>query len=175
MLKKVEIIAYISNWAFFGCSRSCLCFFEHVHLMDLKHFADVFLPIIVTGYLKEDHFLCFNEKNKTLNLSHNISHFLCPILHKEPFNEIRGTVGNISEFMKNLILWQHEASAEKMCHIAQCTICHNSAQFEKLNICIVCYVTKHQNSWISKFIYNPLLTKLEVFILKRHFLGKYEM
>ena len=74
-------------------------FFEHVHLMDCKHFVDVFLPIIVIGYLKEDHFLCFNEKNKTSNVSHNISHFLCPILHKEPFNEIRGTVGNISDWV----------------------------------------------------------------------------
>ena len=144
--------------------------------MDCKHFADVFLPIIVIGYLKEDHFLCFNEKNKTSNVSHNISHFLCPILHKEPFNEIRGTVGNISDWVYEkfhfVTIW---GFAEKMCQIAKCTICHNSAQFEKLNICIVCYITNHLNSWISKFIYNPLLTKLEVFILKRHFLGKYEM
>ena len=27
----------------------------------------------------------------------------------------------------------------------------NSAQFEKLNICIVCYITNQQNSQISKF------------------------
>ena len=26
LLKKFEVIAYISNWAFFGCSQSCLCF-----------------------------------------------------------------------------------------------------------------------------------------------------
>ena len=29
LLKTFEIIAYTSNWAFFGCSQSCL-FFEHV-------------------------------------------------------------------------------------------------------------------------------------------------
>ena len=40
------------------------------------------------------------------------------------------------EFLKNFILWQHEVSAEKMCQIV--IISHNPAQFEKLNICIVC-------------------------------------
>ena len=69
-------------------------------------------------------------------------------------NQIRGTVGSISEFLKNLILWQHEALAEKMCQIV--IISHNSARFEKLNICIVCYITYHQNSWISKFIFHHL-------------------
>ena len=30
--KKLKVIAYISNLAFFGCSQSCLCmFFDHVH------------------------------------------------------------------------------------------------------------------------------------------------
>ena len=26
LIQKFEVIAYISNWAFFGCSQSCLCF-----------------------------------------------------------------------------------------------------------------------------------------------------
>ena len=26
LLKKFEVISYISNWAFFGCSQSCQCF-----------------------------------------------------------------------------------------------------------------------------------------------------
>ena len=26
LLKKIEVIAYISNWTLFGCSQSCLCF-----------------------------------------------------------------------------------------------------------------------------------------------------
>ena len=48
------------------------------------------------------------------------------------------------EFLKNFILRQHEASAEKKCQIV--IISHNSAQFEKLNTCIVCYIINHQNS-----------------------------
>ena len=73
------------------------------------------------------------------------------ILHNEPFNENRGTIGSISDsVLKNFILWQCEASAEKICQIV--IISHNSAQHEKLNICIVCYITNHQNPWISKFI-----------------------
>ena len=60
------------------------------------------------------------------------------IFHNEPFNEIRGT---LIEFLKKFILWQHETLAEEMCQIV--IISHNSAQFEKLNICIVCYITNH--------------------------------
>ena len=26
LLKKFEVIAYVSNWTFYGCSQSCLCF-----------------------------------------------------------------------------------------------------------------------------------------------------
>ena len=58
------------------------------------------------------------------------------------------------EFLKNFILWQHEGSAEKMCQIV--IISHNSAQFEKLNIYIVCYITNDQNPWISKFMLHHL-------------------
>ena len=54
------------------------------------------------------------------------------------------------EFLKNSILLQHEDSAEKMFYIVISS--HNSARHEKLNICIVCYITNHQNSRISKFI-----------------------
>ena len=54
------------------------------------------------------------------------------------------------KFLKNSILWQHEDSVEKMCQIV--IISHSSAQHDKLNICIVCYIINHQSSWISKFI-----------------------
>ena len=72
--------------------------------------------------------------------------------HNEPFNEIGGSVGSISdiEFLKNFILWQHKASAEKICQIV--IISHNSVQFKALNICIVCYITNYQSSRISKLI-----------------------
>ena len=73
------------------------------------------------------------------------------ILHNEPFNKNRGTIGSISDWvLKNFILWQREASAEKICQIV--IISHNSAQHEKWTIFIVCYITNHQNPWISKFI-----------------------
>ena len=46
------------------------------------------------------------------------------------------------DFLKNFILLQHEASAEKMCSIV--IISYNSAQLEKLNICIAWYITNYQ-------------------------------
>ena len=58
---------------------------------------------------------------------------------------------------------QHGASAEKTCQIV--IISHNSAQFEKLNISIVCYITSHQNSWILKFILTTY--KVKMFFLKQ--------
>ena len=50
---------------------------------------------------------------------------------------------------------------------------HNSHKSEKLNIFIVCYITNHQNSWISKFILP--ITKTEAFFWKHHFSGKIEI
>ena len=64
-----------------------------------------------------------------------------------------------------------------MCQIV--IISHNSAQFEKLNICIVSYITNYQNFRISKFTLHHLeispLTKFEMFFLKHNFLGKSKM
>ena len=78
------------------------------------------------------------------------------ILHNEPFNEIRGTLWSISDRVSEkfhfVTTWGF--SKKKMCQIV--IISHNSAQFEKLNICIVCFITKHQSSWISKFILHHL-------------------
>ena len=65
------------------------------------------------------------------------------ILYNEPLNEIRGTVESIcDEFLKNVILWKHEASAETISQID--IISHSFEQIEQLNT--------SQNSWISKFI-----------------------
>ena len=75
------------------------------------------------------------------------------------------------EFLKNFILWLHEASAEKMCQIV--IISHNSAQFEKLNICIVCYITNNPNSWISSLYFTTY--KVRGVFLKHHFLRKSDM
>ena len=67
------------------------------------------------------------------------------ILHNEPFNEIRDTVGSTFDRVSEKIHFvTNDASAEKMCQIV--IIGHSSAQFEKLNICIVCYITNYKNS-----------------------------
>ena len=49
-----------------------------------------------------------------------------------------------------------------MCQIV--IISHNSARFEKLTICIVCYIINHQNSKV----HTSPLTKSEMFSLKHH-------
>ena len=55
------------------------------------------------------------------------------ILHHEPFNGIRETVKNISDWVSDKFhLWQHEASTEKTCQIV--IISQISVPFEKLNI-----------------------------------------
>ena len=63
----------------------------------------------------------------------------------EPFNQVRSTVGSISDWVseKFNFVTRHEAPAEKICQIV--IISHNSVQHETLNICIVCYITSHQN------------------------------
>ena len=71
--------------------------YELSYLIHCKHFVDVFSPIIVTATLRNIIlFVLLMKKNKTLNVSRNISRYV-QILHNEPFNEIRGTVGSISE------------------------------------------------------------------------------
>ena len=60
MLKKFEVIAYISNSAFFGCSQSCLCFFEHVQCS--KTYWFIF-------------------KQKKLSFNHHIKEKLAKVMH----------------------------------------------------------------------------------------------
>ena len=47
------------------------------YLIHCKHFVDVFLPIIVIVTSRNTIFFVLMKK-KTLNVSRNISHFLCP-------------------------------------------------------------------------------------------------
>ena len=70
--------------------------YELSYLIHCKHFVDVFSPIIVTATLRIIILFVLMKKKKTLNVSRNISRYV-QILHNEPFNEIRGTVGSISE------------------------------------------------------------------------------
>ena len=70
--------------------------YELLYLIHCKHFVDVFSPIIVI-VTSRNIFLCFNEKNKTLNLNAIFHISNVQILHNEPFNKIRGTVGSISD------------------------------------------------------------------------------
>ena len=73
--------------------------YELSYLIHCKHFIDidVFSPIIVTVTSRNIIFFVVMKRNKTLNVSHNISHFLSPNLHIESFNEIRGIVASISD------------------------------------------------------------------------------
>ena len=129
--------------------------YELSYLIHCKHFVDVFSLIIVIVTLTNITFFVLMKKIK-LWMWAAIFHISCvQILHNEPLNKI-GALQEafLIEFLKNSILWQHEDSAEKMCQIV--IISHNSAQNEKLNICIVYYITDHQNSWISKFTFHHL-------------------
>ena len=65
-------------------------------LIHCKHFVDVFLLIIVIVTSRNIIFFVLTKKNKTLNMSRDISRYV-KILQNEPFNEIRGTVGSISD------------------------------------------------------------------------------
>ena len=104
-------------------------------------------------------------------MSRNISHYV-QTLHNEPFNEIRGTVGIISDWVsENSILWQYEDSAEKMCQIV--IINHNSARHENLNICIFWYFYTSQTTKILEFISSYFTTdKVRDVFLKTPLFGK---
>ena len=65
-------------------------------LIHCKHFVDVFLLIIVIVTSRNIIFFVLMKKNKTLNMSRDISRYV-KSLQNEPFNEIRGTVGSISD------------------------------------------------------------------------------
>ena len=122
------------------------------YLIHCKNFVDVFSPIIVivasrnmifyvlmkkSSKCEPQYFTFLMSKFFTVNIQWNLG-------------PCRDLGAFLIEFLKNFISWQHEASAEKMCQIV--IISQNSEQFEKLNICIVCYITNHQKSLISKFI-----------------------
>ena len=81
------------------------------------------------------------KKNKTLNVSRDMSKSFT-VNHSMKLGALQKAF--LIEFLKNSILRQYEDSAEKICQIV--IISHNSAQHEKLYICIVCYITSHQNS-----------------------------
>ena len=117
---------------------------ELLYLIHCKHF-DVFSPIIVIVPSRNIIFFVLMKKKKNLRCDPRYFTFLMS-KSNEPFNQVRSTVGSISDSVseKFHFVTRHEASAEKMCKIV--IISHNSAQHEKLNICIVCYITSHQNS-----------------------------
>ena len=72
------------------------------------------------------------------------------ILYNEPFNKIRSIGDSIFDWVSEILsekLWKHGASAKRTCQIM--IINSNSAQFEKLDICLVCYIT---NWGILEFI-----------------------
>ena len=53
--------------------------YELSYLMHCKYFIDVFSPIIVTVTARNIiFFVLMKKQNKTLNVSRNISHLLCP-------------------------------------------------------------------------------------------------
>ena len=120
--------------------------YELSYLIHRKHFIDVFSPIIVTATSRNINFFVLmkikNFKYFTflMSKSFTMNHSMKLRAQWKAFP---------TEFLKNFILWQHETLAEKMCQIL---ISHNSTQFGKWNICIVCCITNHQNSCIFKFI-----------------------
>ena len=52
--------------------------YELSYLIHCKHFVDVFPPVIVIVISRNIIFFVLMKKNKALNVSHNISYFLCP-------------------------------------------------------------------------------------------------
>ena len=44
LLKKFDVISYVSNWAFFGCSQSCICF-GTCPLRIFEPFIQIFLTV----------------------------------------------------------------------------------------------------------------------------------
>ena len=50
---------------------------ELSYLIHCKHFVDVFSPVIVIVTLRNTIFFVLMKKKKTLNVSRNISYFVC--------------------------------------------------------------------------------------------------
>ena len=125
--------------------------YELSDLIHCRHFVDVFSPITSRNII---FFVILKKKNFKRELQYFT--FLMSesftMNHSMKLGALQGAF--LIEFLKSLILWQHVASVEKMCQIV--IISHNSTLFEKLNICIVCYITNHKNFWISKFILHHL-------------------
>ena len=148
--------------------------YELSHLVHCKHFVDTFSLIIVIVTSRNITFFVLMKRKAKLYMWAAIFHIMSKSFTMN-FSMKLGALQEafLIEFLKNSILWQHEDSAERICQIV--IISHNSARYQKLNICIVWYITNQQNSWISKFILPHFTTKLEMFFLKHHFLGKSEM
>ena len=126
--------------------------YELSYLIHCKHFVDVFSSIIVIFTSRNISFFVLMKKKQNVKYEPQYFTFLMSKSFTMKLGALQGAF--LIEFLKNFILWQHEASAEKMCQIV--TISHNFALFEKLNISIVRYITKDSNSWISKFILHYL-------------------
>ena len=92
MLKKFEVIAYISNWAFFGCSQSCLCFLNmswtFANCMNRERLKLFLCSISV------DSSLCFR-----LTFIHSVSYFF--FVYRSPlslctvFDPISSNIGKV--------------------------------------------------------------------------------
>ena len=121
--------------------------YELSYLINCEHFVNAFPSIIVIVTSKTIIFFVLMKKTQN---------FQC-VLHNKLFNEFGGTVGGhfwlASEKFYFVTTWGFSRK-----NVLIEIISHNSAQFEKLNILIVCYITNHQNSWISKFILHHLLS-----------------
>ena len=82
--KKFEVIAYISKWAFFECSQSCLCFSN----MSKNIFAyKLFLSLNISDF---NHFLsenCTRPREKSYSLFPSNLPLKIEVLSSPPFFE----------------------------------------------------------------------------------------
>ena len=128
--------------------------YELSYLIHCNHVVDVFPLIIVIVTSRNTISFVLMKKKKTLNVRRNILHYI-EILHNELFNEITGTEGSISDWVSEkfhfVTTWRF--SRKK---VSNCDYYPQFWKHEKLNICIVCYIINHQNSWIFKFMLHHL-------------------
>ena len=164
-LEKINIkLHFLTSVTFFNLN-------ELSNLIHWKHFVDVFSLIIVIVTSRNIIFFVLMKK-KTLNVSHVILHYV-QILHNEPFTEIRGTGGSVSDWV-----------SEKF-HI------ETTWGFSWKNVSNCDYLPQFSTTWKIKYLYSLLhhkppkflnfsvstspLTKLDMFILKQHSFGKRKM
>ena len=126
-------------------------FYELSYLIHCNHFVDVFPLIIVIVTSRNTIFFVLMKKKK--NFKCEMQYFT---LYRNPSQwTIQWNYGHCRKHFW-LSFWKisfcdNMRIQQKKC-VQLCFTSHSSAQNEKLNICIVCYITNHQNSWISKFI-----------------------